>query len=128
LLAIANLHAAWLGLLIGILAGIAQGLFFHDDNWLGGYSSWPRRCLRLAHLSLFALAFLNLLFVFSASYLGLKSEEVVWPGRLFITGLFSMPVVCWLSAIKKGFRHLFFVPVVSLLGATAIFIFTAMFR
>jgi hypothetical protein len=128
LVALINLNAAWLALLLGILGGIAQGLFFHDENWLGGYGSWQRRCLRLAHLSLFALAFLNLLFVFSASYLHLSDDDIVWCSRLFIAGLFTMPLVCYLSAIKKGFRHFFFIPVSSLLFATSIFIFKAILR
>jgi len=128
LIAVINLDAAWMALLLGIIGGIAQGLFFHDENWLGGYGSWRRRCLRLAHLSLFALAFLNLLFVFSASYLHLKDDEIIWSSRLFVVGLFSMPLVCYLTAVKKGFRHFFCVPVVSLLLATLIFIFKAILK
>lgn len=128
LVALANLDAAWLAVLLGILGGIAQGLFFHEESWLGGYVSWRRRCLRLGHLSLFALAFLNILFVFSASYLNLKDRDLVWSSRLFIAGLFSMPLVCYLSAAKKGFRHLFFIPVCSLLAATLFFFAKAVFR
>ena len=128
MVAIMNLNAAWLGILLGIIGGIAQGLFFHDENWLGGYGSWQRRCLRLAHLSLFALSFLNLLFVFSTAYLGLKQEEIAWSSLLFVVGLFSMPLVCYFSAIKKGFRHLFFIPVSSLLLATSIFILKAIIK
>ena len=38
-----NLYAAWAGILLGIVAGAVQGMFFHGENWLGGYTSWPRR-------------------------------------------------------------------------------------
>lgn len=123
-----NMYAAWIGLFLGIIGGIIQGLLFHDEDWLGGYGSWPRRCLRLGHLSLFALSFMNLLFVFSASYLKVTEADLFWPGRLFVAGLFTMPLVCYLSAFKKGFRHLYFIPVSSLLFATLIFIFKAILR
>lgn len=128
LVAITNFNAAWLAILLGICGGVALGLFFHDENWLGGYGSWKRRCLRLGHISFFGLAFLNLAFVFSAAYLNFKDDEVVWSSRLFIVGLFSMPLVCYLSAIKKGFRQLFFIPVASLLLATSLFICKVMFK
>jgi hypothetical protein len=36
---------------------------------------------------------------------------------LFIVGGVSMPLVCFLAGWKKPFRHLFFIPVGSLMGA-----------
>ena len=57
-----HLYAAWIGIFMGFLAGAGMGLFFHRDDWLGGYSSWPRRMARLGHISFFGIGFLNLLF------------------------------------------------------------------
>ena len=54
-----NLWAAWIGILLGMLSGAAQGLFFHRADWLDGYGSWPRRLIRLGQISLFRLAFVN---------------------------------------------------------------------
>ena len=45
-----NLWAAWIGIIAGMLSGAALGLFFHEESWLGGYGSWPRRLLRLGHI------------------------------------------------------------------------------
>ena len=123
-----NFYAAWLAILLGLISGTIQGLFFHDENWLGGYGSWKRRMLRLGHISFFGLAFLDLAFVMSASYLKLTEHEIVWTGRLVLVGLVTMPLVCYLAAIKKVFRHLFFVPVVSLLAGITIFICKVMCR
>jgi len=39
---------------------------------------------------------------------------------LWITGAVAMPVVCFLSGWKMGFRQLFFVPVGSLVGAVVL--------
>lgn len=122
MIATTNFYAAWLAILLGLTSGTIQGLFFHDENWLGGYGSWTRRMLRLGHISFFGLAFLNFAFVMSALYLKLRECDIVWTGRLLLVGLVTMPLVCYLSAIKKDFRHLFPVPVISLLTGITIFI------
>ena len=121
-MATANLYAAWFGFLLGFIAGAVQGLFFHGENWLGGYISWPRRMTRLGHISLFGLAFVNLSYALSVSALGIANPNP-WPGRLFIVGAVTMPLVCYLSAFRKPLRHLFPIPVASLVIGAVIFIF-----
>ena len=61
-----NVWAAWLGILAGALAGAVMGLMFHRDDWLGGYSSWRRRMLRLGHIAFFGIGLLNLAFAATA--------------------------------------------------------------
>lgn len=122
-----NLHAAWVGILLGFVAGAVIGIFFHSEEWLGGYGSWRRRMLRLAHISFFGLAFINLAFFFSVSFLGIKGATVL-PSRLFVVGAATMPAVCYLSAFKKSFRHLFFIPVLSLTVGAGVFIFGALLQ
>ena len=117
-----SLSAAWIGILLGLLAGTVEGLFFHASDWLGGDTSWPRRMLRLAHVSLIALALINIALVFSASYLGITGRAAALPLVLVIIGQFSMPLICCLAAFWKAFRHLFFIPVLSLLIAAASFV------
>ena len=114
-----NLLAAWLGVLLGSLAGAIQGLFFRREDWLGGYGSWPRRMLRLGHISFFGLGFINLAFALSVRVLEID-DGIVWPSRLFILGAVTMPALCYLSAVKDVFRHLFFIPVLSVIGGTVI--------
>ncbi len=108
--------AAWLGICLGCVAGALQGLFFHSETWLGGYDSWRRRMLRLGHISLVAIGFINLGFGLTASTLGLKAVRA--PALLLVIGAVAMPLLCYLSAFKKSFRHLFFVPALSLIAAT----------
>ena len=108
-----NLHAAWIGFLLGSLAGAGMGLFFHRDDWLGGYSSWERRMLRLGHIAWFGTGFLNLAFALTVSWLRLESG-LLWPSRLFVLAGATMPAVCYLSAFRRGFRHLFPIPALAL--------------
>jgi hypothetical protein len=112
-----NFLAAWIGLFLGLASGIIPGLLFHSEKWMGGYGSWRRRLTRLGHISFFGIGFLNLGFALSVRVFEIQGNLAL-PSLLFITGAISMPTVCYLSAWKEAFRHLFFIPVVSLLGAT----------
>jgi hypothetical protein len=116
-----NLHAAWIGMLCGAAFGAVLGLFFHGEEWLGGYASWPRRMLRLGHIALFGIALINLSFALTAGALRLEGG-LAWPSGLLIVGAVTMPLVCFLSAWRKPFRHLFFVPAASVIVALALFV------
>ncbi|MFH1023003.1 MAG: hypothetical protein V1809_06400 [Planctomycetota bacterium] len=116
-----NMHVAWVGFLLGCLAGAIPGLFFHDPDWLGGYASWQRRMIRLAHIAFFGIGFLNLAFLLTARTLGL--ETGLQPASaLLIVGAVAMPAVCYLSAWKSAFRHLFFIPAMSVTVGIALFV------
>jgi hypothetical protein len=116
-----NFYAAWIGILLGFIAGAVIGLFFHEDNWLDGYSSWQRRMARLGHISFFGIAFINLAYSLSISVFRIKMTTL-YPSYLFIAGAITMPLVCFLSVYKKYFRYLFPIPVISLLAGAIIFI------
>lgn len=108
-----NFYAGWGLVLAGFIVGAAIGLFFHREQFWGGYSSFRRRMVRLGHIALVALGFLNVL-------VSVAVPESAWQGRasvLFVVGGLTMPAVCFLSAWRIGFRHLFFIPVSSLLAA-----------
>jgi len=108
-----NLLAAWLGILLGFLSGLALGLGFHRENWLGGYGSFTRRLYRLAHISLFGLGTVNLLFYFTARALP-AGLLVSLASSAFIAGAITMPVCCLLRAHFPNTRMLFALPVLSL--------------
>ena len=116
-----NIYAAWIGMLLGCIAGAIPGLFFHDKDWLGGYSSWRRRMMRLAHISFFGIAFINLAFGLTARALEL-SDGTTAASWLLIVGAVAMPSVCYLAAIRDGFRRLFFIPAGSVTTAVALFL------
>ena len=116
-----NIYVAWIGMFVGALVGALSGLFFHEQEWLGGYTSWQRRMIRLGHISFFGIAFINIAFVFTVSYLNIE-RGIILPSRLLIIGAITMPLVCFLSAYKKFYKHFFFIPVLSILGAMALFV------
>lgn len=116
-----NVHVAWLGFLLGGLAGALPGLFFHREDWLGGYTSWQRRMIRLAHIAFFGVGLINLSFAFTAMAFDLEAT-VRAPSILFIIGAVTMPAVCYLSAWKSEFRNLFFVPALSVIIGVGLFL------
>ena len=112
-----NLVLAWGGILLGFLSGLWLGVNFHRPDWLGGYASHQRRLYRLGHISLFGLGATNLLFYFTALKLPVASVVVSTAACGFIVGAITMPLCCVLMAHYPNLRHLFAVPVISLILA-----------
>ena len=116
-----NIQVAWVGLLLGCLAGVISGLFFHNSDWLGGYASWQRRMIRLAHIAFFGIGFINLSFALTSRTQG-HDAGFRNPSILLIVGAVTMPAVCYLSAWKPAFRNLFFIPAMSVTVGIALFV------
>lgn len=119
----ANLIGGWIGMLAGVISGAVAGLFFHQEGWLGGYGSYPRRMMRLGHISFFGIGFLNLFFAATVREIFLPPLYVTVASNALIVGAIAMPACCFLSAWRKPFRHFFPIPVVAVLtGILAILI------
>ncbi|RIK74569.1 MAG: hypothetical protein DCC68_22800 [Planctomycetota bacterium] len=113
-----NWTAGWSLVLAAFVTGAAIGLFFHREDFWGGYTSFRRRIVRLGHIALAALGTMNVAFSYSP-----WPDESMWQGRAasiaFVVGGIAMPAVCFLSGYDKRCRHLFFIPVTALILAAA---------
>jgi hypothetical protein len=111
-----NWFAGWTLAASAFVTGAVIGLFFHRDDFWGGYDSFRRRIVRLGHIALAALGMMNVVFSLSP-----WPVPGTWEARgasvAFIVGGISMPAVCFLSGWWKPFRHFFFVPVTALILA-----------
>ena len=87
-----NLFAGWVAISLGFVAGAVPGLFFWLEDWLGGYGSWRRRLVRLAHISFFGLGFINVLFALSVAYLGLDDRTPLLGWSSTSRGVYNCPV------------------------------------
>jgi hypothetical protein len=125
-----SLEAGWVSILLGFVAGAVPGLSFWREDWLGGYGSWRRRMIRLAHISFFGLGFMNVLFALTALQLGLPSAAgpLTWSSRLLVAGNVAMPATCYLAAWRLPFRHLFAVPVTCMVLGVAILVHALVLR
>jgi hypothetical protein len=116
----ANWWAGWILLLAGFISGAVIGVSFHREDFWGGYGSFRRRIVRLGHIALCALGMLNLLFAFVARPELLTTSIA---SVCFIVGGCAMPLVCFLSACREGFRRLFPSPVIALVLAVVFTLF-----
>jgi hypothetical protein len=112
-----NLVLAWLWILLGFASGLGLGLFFHRENWLGGYSSLKRRLYRLAHISFFGLGAVNLCFYLTERAVPAAGPNLTLASWLFVLGAVSMPACCLVMAHFPRTRLLFSIPVLSLVAA-----------
>ena len=118
-----NLILAWTWIWVGFLSGLLMGLFFHRENWLGGYGSHKRRLYRLGHISFFGLGVVNLCFFLTAQAIGMEGARLTIASWSFIVGAISMPI-CALAMAHYPRSHVFFgVPVISLLIGGALVVF-----
>ena len=105
------LAIGWIGMGLGVLSGAVIGLFFHREDWMGGYQSYRRRLTRLGHISFFGLGFINFFFALSHQVAGISGSLAQPAAIAFTIGAAAMPTCCFLSAWRKPFRHFFFIPV-----------------
>ncbi|MEM1444974.1 MAG: hypothetical protein AAGF84_02890 [Planctomycetota bacterium] len=112
---------AWVWFVLGIVSGAVLGLGFAKADFMGGYDSWRRRLARLGHISFFGTGGLALAAALSAAALQaigtpVSDDGLRIAGALLVVGAVAMPTVCFLSAWRKPWRHVFFVPVLGLGG------------
>src|ERR1035437_5290130 len=111
-----NLILAWLWILLGFVSGMVLGMFFHGENWLGGYGSFKRRMYRLGHISFFGLGAVNLLFFLTVQNFSLSGSLIHFASLAFIVGAIAMPICCVVMAHFPKVHMIFAVPVVSLIA------------
>lgn len=118
-----NFYAGWVMVLAAFVSGAGIGLFFHRDDFWGGYASFRRRIIRLGHVALAALGLMNVVFAISmpATAPGLARAASI----CFVGGGLTMPLVCFLSGWRAPWRRLFFVPVCALVAAVILVLFGA---
>ncbi len=107
-----NMLAGWTGMIFGLLSGAVIGLFFHKDTFAGGYTSFRRRMMRLGHVAFFGLGIINVIFSLTLTTTNVVLHYPTLASLALIAGAILMPLVCFLTAWKKPFRHLFALPVV----------------
>ena len=97
----------------GVISGSIIGLLFHNADWLGGYNSFRRRLVRLAHIAFFGIGILNILFGLTATALSLDASVIRIGSTALMIAAVTMPANCLLTAWRPSFRHFFFVPVLA---------------
>lgn len=105
------MFAGWTGMVFGLLSGATIGLFFHEEAFAGGYGSFRRRMMRLGHVAFFGLGIINVIFALTLTTAGVSLRYPTVASIALIAAAILMPLICFLTAWKKLFRHIFALPV-----------------
>jgi hypothetical protein len=108
-----NLVVGWSSMAAGVMSGAWIGLSFAQDGWLGGYSSFPRRMLRLGHIACFGIGILNVLFALTVQAMPLPPTLRLVGSIGFTAAALTMAPCCFLTAWRAQFQRLFPIPVLS---------------
>jgi len=98
-------------MLLGLVSGGLIGLYFHQESFAGGYASFRRRMMRLGHIAFFGLGIINVVFSLTLEMATISIDYPTIASLSLIGGAFLMPLICFLTAWKKPFRHFFALPV-----------------
>lgn len=119
----ASILVGWVTMVGGVISGSVIGLFFHNADWLGGYGSFRRRMVRLAHISFFGIGFVNVLYGVTVATIPFDAGAARVGSVALLVAAVAMPANCLLTAWRDPFRHLFFVPVLAVaIGVLSIFV------
>ena len=109
-----NELCGWIFVLGGLAMGLVMGVKFQREDWLGGYASFPRRMVRLAHVALVGLGILNIQFAESAARMHLNPSLLSIASFAFMAAAVLMPACClWMAATRRHFE-IFAAPVACL--------------
>lgn len=114
-----NWTLGWALILLGIISGALLGLFFHRNDFLGGYDAWPRRLVRLGHIAFMALGMLNLIYAVGP-HPAIPLNAITSAALVFSS--VTMPLVCLLTAWRAKWTFLFAFPVLAL-ALTCVLVF-----
>lgn len=108
-----NFIVGWCGMLAGVMSGTVLGLYFHQEEWQGGYGSFRRRLIRLGHISFIGLGTINVLFALSARASASAAPSLFSQiaSVALNVGAVTMPICCFLTAWRTSLRRFFAVPV-----------------
>ena len=109
-----NEICGWIFVLGGLVMGLVMGVKFQREDWLGGYSAFPRRMVRLAHVALVALGMINIQFAQSAARVHLSAGFAHAASFAFIAAAVLMPACCLWMAARRSHFEVFAAPIVCL--------------
>lgn len=104
----------WGAVLASLAMGIYMGQKFQREDWLGGYGSFPRRMVRLAHVALAAIGMLNIQFAQSLPRVQLSGAMLTAASLALMAAAVLMPACCLWMAYRRAHFEIFAAPVICL--------------
>ena len=101
----------WASVMAGLAMGLYMGMRFQREEWLGGYSAFPRRMVRLAHVAAVALDMLNIQFAESRPRLHLWPLAETAASLALAAAAVLMPACCLRIAARRRYFQVFAAPI-----------------
>ncbi len=108
-------------MILGAALGMIFGMKAESRDWAGGYGSFRRQAMRLAHVAAFALGMMNVLYGSVTAGLGSLPHWACSAGSIaMIVGAVLMPIVCLGAAWRRPLKYAFPIPASCVLVALVI--------
>ena len=122
-----NRQFGWSLFLIGIVYGMALGLFAFDGPFpapdrFADYASTPRRLIRLAHIACMALGIVNAVYGHEIDRLAIGERVRRLGSRLMMLSGALMPLLLTLAAFQAPWKWGLPIPALAALGAVGILV------
>jgi Na+/H+-dicarboxylate symporter len=117
-----NIVFGWAWMVLGLIFGMALGMWAEREEWLGGYASLPRRYLRLAHVAFIALSIINILYGKELGAVDLPISIKNVGSYLTIFGTAGVPLTCISAAFFRKTKYFLPLPALAVLAGTLILV------
>lgn len=120
-----NITFGWLWINAGVISGMIMGLWsfagpVRAPKGLEGYSSLPRRFVRLGHVAFIALSIINILYGQQLGKVNLSPGLLQLGSYAMIFTAVGIPLGCMAAAFKNSLKYFLALPASSFLVATLI--------
>ena len=112
---------AFVGIPAGLLLGLVLGLVARREDGWGGYSSFARRAVRLAHVAAVMVPALGGVYALLLPETAAAAGAAVWGTRLWIAGGTALPLALVVAAFRPRLTPLVAPPALSLVAAAGAF-------
>ena len=118
-----NIVFGWIWMNLGFISGLLLGLKVEQFGvtaqegpiWMGGYSSVPRRLMRLGHVAFLMLPLLNIVYGQFIDGAHLTMEWKLVGSYAMIVGAIGVPLLCMTAAFFRPAKLLLGLPASALL-------------
>jgi amino acid transporter len=113
-----NIHLGWIWMVTGIASGSILGMWAFDGPLPAppnhkDYNDLPRRLVRLAHIAMFMLPLISIVFGGYINSIPLSDETKQLACTLWLICMFGVPTLLIAASFYLPFKYLEVVPVTS---------------
>ncbi len=111
-----NIHLGWITMVLGILSGSVLGLWsfagpFPTPKGHHNYTDLPRRMNRLAHIAMFALPIISILYGQYIDGIAVPDQIKMAASYCWLICMWGVPLFLFMASFWNPFKYLEVIPV-----------------